>query len=225
MVPPRPPIRVLVADDDPSVRAAYAGMFEHHPEVELVGEAANGAEAVDAYSRADPDVVLMDLQMPGVSGIEAISQITHRWPGATVVAMTTFDTREYVVAAIRAGAAGYLLKGVAAAGMVTALRQAMAGDMPLSSSVRRELASAVSEEAPPPAAHDLTPREVELLGWLAHGFSNAQIATRMHLSEGSVKQYVARIGAKLSVTSRTQILVRAIQLGIVDPLALPPIQN
>lgn len=222
---PRPRIRVLVADDDPLVREAYRDLLGHHPETDLVGEASNGAEAVDAYARLQPDVVLMDLQMPRVSGIEAIAQIHRRWPHATVVAITTFDSREYIVAALRAGAAGYLLKGVPTGGLLTALRQAMAGDMPLSSGVRRELAHALVSDAEPAATHDLAPRQVELLAWLAHGYSNAQIAGRMHLSEGSVKQYIARIGTKLNVTSRTQILVRAIQLGIVDPSALPPIQN
>ncbi|MDF1487179.1 response regulator [Tessaracoccus caeni] len=218
-------IRVLVVDDDEQIREAYRRIFERHPEAELVGEVPDGAFAADAYAKHCPDVVLMDLQMPQVSGIDATRQIIARWPDAVVVAMTTFGGREYVVGALRAGASGYLLKDAGAERMVMALSQALAGEMPLSASVRRELVSTVVADEAAPAEHDLAPREHELVRWLAHGLTNAQIATRMHLSEGSVKQYVARIGTKLGVVSRTQILVRSIQLGIVDPANLPPIQG
>ncbi len=209
-------IRLLVVDDDAAVRQAYRTMFAQHPAVILVGEASDGSEVTAAYARTRPDVVLMDLQMPVVSGVAATRELCGRWPDATVVVMTTFSTRDHVVAALRAGASGYLVKGVNATGIAVALRQAIAGEMPLSSAVRRELVSTVMT-APESAGHTLTPREVELVRWLAHGLSNAQIATRMHLSEGSVKQYVARIGDKWGVRARTQILIRGIQLGIVDP--------
>lgn len=215
------PIRLLVVDDDPAVRAAYRAMFEPHPELTLVGELADGADAVAGYERLRPDVVLMDLQLPRISGVEATRALCGRWPDAVVVVMTTFSSREHVVAALRAGASGYLVKGVAVGGLVVALRQAIAGDMPLSAAVRRELVASLGT-GQPVRGHTLTAREVELVGRLAHGLSNAQIARRMHLSEGSVKQYVARIGDKLGVRARTQILIRAIQLGIVDPDALPP---
>ncbi|MEZ5086285.1 MAG: response regulator transcription factor [Tessaracoccus sp.] len=218
-------IRVLIVDDEQQMRDAYRGILGRHPEVELVGEVADGAGAVDAYARLSPDVVLMDLQMPQVSGIDATRQIVDRWPDAVVVAMTTFGGREYVVAALRAGASGYLLKDAGGDRLVVALRQALAGEMPLSASVRRELVSTVVAERTAPAENSLTPREHELVQWLGHGLTNAQIATRMHLSEGSVKQYVARVGVKLGVISRTQILIRAIQLGIVDPTSLPPIRG
>ncbi|MFT3944094.1 MAG: response regulator transcription factor [Ancrocorticia sp.] len=217
-------IRVLVVDDDPDVRAAYRAMFARSSEIEIVAEVTDGNQAAAAYQQHSPDVVLMDIQMPLVSGIDATREITTRWPDAVVVAITTFGAREYVVAALRAGAAGYLLKDAGANHLTHALKQALTGEMPLSAAVRRELVSSiVDDSAATPSAHDLTPREVELVEWLAHGLSNAQIAQRMHLSEGSVKQYVARIGTKLGVVSRTQILVRSIQLKIVDPLRLPPI--
>ena len=217
-------IRVLVVDDDPDVRAAYSAMFARSSEIELVGEVSDGSLAAAAYERYTPDVVLMDIQMPLVSGIDATREITTRWRDAVVVASTTFGAREYVVAALRAGAAGYLLKDAGISHLTYALKQAITGEMPLSAAVRRELVSSVVEEkAAVPPQHDLAPREIELVEWLAHGLSNAQIAQRMHLSQGSVKQYVARIGSKLGVVSRTQILVRSIQLGIVDPLSLPPI--
>ena len=217
-------IRVLVVDDDPDIRIAYHAMFAHSPDVEIVGEVTDGNQATAAYQRYSPDIVLMDIQMPLVSGIDATREITTRWPDAVVVAITTFGAREYVGAALRAGAAGYLLKDAGVNHLTHALKQAISGEMPLSAAVRRELVSSIIEDsATAPAHHDLTPREVELVEWLAHGLSNAQIAQRMHLSEGSVKQYVARIGNKLGVVSRTQILIRSIQLGIVDPSQLPPI--
>lgn len=139
--------------------------------------------------------------------------------------MTTFGTREYVVAALRAGASGYLLKDTHGDALMNALEAARLGEMPISSGVRRELVSTlVVDTAPRPAAdHGLTPRELELTQWLAHGLTNSQIATRMHLSEGSVKQYLTRVADKLGVGSRTQVLVRTIQLGIVDSGALPPL--
>lgn len=222
-MPSAQPHRVLVVDDDADVRASYRSFFAHEAAFELVGEARDGAEGVARYASLRPDVVLMDLQMPVLSGIDATRQICERWPDACVVVITTFGTREYVVAALRAGASGYLVKDAGGPALLAALDQALAGDMPLSTPVRRELVAGLVMDDPAPADHDLTPREVELMGWLAHGFSNQQIARRMYLSEGSVKQYVARISAKLGVSSRTQALVRAIQLGIVDPRSLPPV--
>ncbi|MFT4294000.1 MAG: response regulator transcription factor [Micropruina sp.] len=222
------PVRILVADDDAQVREAYRSFFAGRPEVQLVGEAHDGAEAIDAYRELNPDLVLMDLQMPGTSGIDAIRAITERWPSSRVVALTTFGTRDYVVAALRAGASGYLLKGTGGPALLAAIQGALAGEMPLSSAVRRELvASLVTADEPPRTApaDDLTPREVELVAWLAHGLTNRQIGRRMLLSEGSVKQYLTRIAGKLGVTSRIQVLVRAIHLGIVDPTTLPSMGN
>jgi DNA-binding NarL/FixJ family response regulator len=223
------PHRILVTDDDPLVREAYRAFFSHSDEFDVCGEARNGAEGVEAYATLLPDVALMDLQMPIVSGIDATRQICDRWPDACVVAMTTFGTSEYVVAALRAGASGYLLKDVGGPALLAGLRQALAGDMPLSSSVRRELVSSVVEERPPApvdvADLGLTPRERELLSWLAQGLTNHQIGSQMYVSEGSVKQYLLHISRKLGVKSRTGILVRAIQLNVVDPHALPPVRD
>jgi len=223
------PRRVLVIDDDPLVREAYQAFFSHQEEFVVCGEARNGAEGVTAYATLLPDLVLMDLQMPVVSGIDATRQICERWPEACVVAMTTFGTSEYVVAALRAGASGYLLKDVGGVALLAALRQALAGDMPLSSSVRRELVTSVVQDgsrAPVDVVEvGLTPRESELLGWLAQGLNNQQIGAQMYVSEGSVKQYLLHIGRKLGVKSRTGILVRAIQVNAVDPHALPPVRH
>lgn len=216
--------RVLVVDDDAEVREAYRSFFEAQDTFELIGEEADAVHIVAVYEQQRPDVVLMDLQMPRVSGIEAIRELHARWPKACIVAMTTFGTRDYVVAALKAGASGYLLKDVGGAALLAALRQAMQGEMPLSSAVRRALVASILDSAVVKTReHKLAPREVELVGWLARGLSNQQIAQQMNLSEGSVKQYVVRVSEKLSVSSRTQIIVRAIQMGIVDPTALPPI--
>ncbi len=222
------PHRVLVADDDPLVREAYRAFFSHQPDFTLCGEARDGAEAVSAYATLQPTLVLMDLQMPGTSGIDATALITERWASACVVALTTFGTRDYIVAALRAGAAGYLLKDVGGPALLAGMRQAITGDMPLSSAVRRELVSTMVAEqrlVPEPPELGLTPRERELLLWLAQGLTNHQIGSQMYVSEGSVKQYLTHIGDKLGVSSRTQILVKSIQLGYVDPHVLPPITD
>jgi len=221
--------RILVVDDEPLVREAYRSFFSRQQEFTVCGEARNGAEGVEAYADLQPDIVLMDLQMPGVTGMDATRQICARWPEACVVVMTTFGTGAYVVAALRAGASGYLLKDVGGAGLLAGLRQALAGDMPLSASVRRELVSSVVDDraadGPDAPVVALTARELEVLGWLAQGLGNQEIGARMHVSEGAVKQYLVSTGRKLGVRSRTGILVRAIQLDLVDPHALPPVQD
>ncbi|MFT4294003.1 MAG: response regulator transcription factor [Micropruina sp.] len=219
--------RVLIVDDDALVREAYRSFFADRDDFALVGEARDGAEAVDSYAVLQPAIVLMDLQMPGVSGIEGTRRICSRWPGACVVALTTFGTRDYIVAALRAGASGYLLKDAGAGQLIAAMHQALCGDMPLSSSIRRQLVSSVTGEAGTagqPADVGLTAREVELLGWLTQGMTNFQIGRQMYVSEGSVKQYLSHIGDKLGVKSRTQILVKAIQLNIVNPHLTPTIE-
>ncbi|HEY5820488.1 MAG TPA: response regulator transcription factor [Propionibacteriaceae bacterium] len=218
------PHRILVTDDDPFVRESYRTFFSRQTEFEVCGEARTGAEAIEEYGRLSPAVVLMDMQMPVMSGIEATQKICARWPDACIVAMTTFGTVDYVVAALRAGASGYLLKDVGGPGLLAGLHQAIAGEMPLSSSIRHELVTSViaGQSAPTATKVDvgLTPREHELLRHLAMGLTNGQIGAQMFLSEGSVKQYLLTIGRKVGVKSRTGILVRAIQLNVVDPHSL-----
>lgn len=214
------PVRVLVADDDALVREAYRAFFSTQKDFRLVGEARHGAEAVDSYKITRPDIVLMDLQMPGMSGIEATAAICSRRSDACIVALTTFGTRDYIVAALKAGASGYLLKDTGADNLLAGMHQALRGDMPLSSSVRRQLVTSITADdagTPSPVDVGLTPRETELLQWLTQGMTNHQIARSMYVSEGSVKQYLTHIGDKLGVKSRTQILVRAIQLHLVNP--------
>lgn len=213
--------RVLIADDEELVRDAYRSFFQTVPDLDLVGEAADGEEAVAAYHDLRPDLTVMDLQMPRLSGIDAIRITAESDPAACLVAMTTFATRSHVVGALEAGAAGYLVKGVSGATFAAGLRKAIAGDMPLSGAVRRELATAVrahrGTRGPVGEPVTLPPRQMELLKWLATGMTNRQIAREMRLSEGSVKQYVARMCESLAASSRTQLLVRSIQLGLVDP--------
>lgn len=219
-----PPSRVLVADDDAMVREAYRSFFSRQDEFELVGEACNGSEAVELYAELKPAIVLMDLQMPVTSGIDATREICGRWPGACVVALTTFGTEEFVIAALQAGASGYLLKDAWRAAILEGMQQAVAGDMPLSSGIRKELVStllSMSRSRKQVSNPGLTSRELELLQWLAHGLSNQQIGGKMYLSEGSVKQYLSHIGAKLGVSSRTQILIRSVQFNLVDPNQMP----
>ncbi|GAA1390216.1 response regulator transcription factor [Luteococcus peritonei] len=219
---------VLLVDDEELVRESFRAFLGRQGRFHLVGEATNGRVGVEAYERLRPDVVLMDLRMPVMDGIAATTEITRRWPDACVVALTTFGSRDFIVPMLRAGAAGYLLKHAGAKAVLGAMEAAIAGDMPLSPSVRRELVRTIGSgpvDHAPSAALQVTPREQELLQWLAHGLSNAEIGARMYLSEGSVKQYLSNIGEKLSVRSRTQILVRAIQVGLVDPRQLPPISD
>lgn len=217
------PSRVLIADDDPLVRQAYRSFFSAQEAFCLVGEARNGQDAIDSYGVLKPAIVLMDLQMPVVAGIEATERICARWSDACIVALTTFGTHDYVVAALKAGASGYLLKDSGADNLVAGMHQALRGDMPLSASVRRQLVNSVTSDATArtPVDVGLTPRETELLGWLTQGMTNYQIGRAMYVSEGSVKQYLSHIGDKLGVKSRTQILIRAIQLNIVDPHVAP----
>ena len=170
--------RVLVVDDDAEVREAYRSFFEAQDAFKLIGEEADAVHIVAVYEQQRPDVVLMDLQMPRVSGVEAIRELHARWPKACIVAMTTFGTRDYVVAALKAGASGYLLKDVGGAALLAALHQAMQGEMPLSSAVRRALvASVLDSEVVKTREHKLAPREVELVGWLARGLSNQHRST------------------------------------------------
>ena len=197
------PLTILVVDDDELVREAYRSFFSHRPDFLVAGEARDGAAAVMAVDRLRPDVVLMDLQMPVTSGVDATAAIMARHPNACVVVLTTFGTRDHVVPALRAGAAGYLLKDAGGEVLVGAIREAPSG--------------------PDTTAPSMSGRELELLGYLAHGLANAEIAQRMYLSESSVKQYLGNIGTKLGCNTRTQILVRSIQLRLVDPHALPPL--
>lgn len=211
------PIRVAIADDDDMALETYRVFLSRQPWTQLVAVARDGREAVGMYRREKPDVTLMDLRMPRMSGTEAIAEICSLDASACVIALTTFATPSYVIPALRAGAAGYLVKDCTGPDLLAGIREGLAGDMPLSPQVRAELVSTIRGDVRAVSEVGLTRRERELVQWLAQGLGNREIGARMHLSEGSVRQYLVHVGDKFGVHSRTQILVRALDLGLVMP--------
>ena len=218
-----PPITVVVADDQALVRAGFRAILEARPGIAVVGEAADGADAVDLARRRRPAVVLMDIRMPGMDGIEATRRILAD-PGAgdtAILMLTTFDHDAYVYDALRAGAAGFLLKDVPPEGLIEAVRVVAAGDGLIAPAVTRRLIAQFARSAPPSAPpagfEDLTPREVEVLAFVARGHTNAEIAGVLVLSEATVKTHVKRILAKLGARDRVQAVVLAYQAGLVSP--------
>ena len=214
-------IRVLLADDQRLVRSGFRMILRADPELEVVGEAGDGVEAVALARELRPDVVLMDVRMPRVDGIEATRQITAMSEPPRVLVLTTFDLDEYVYAALRAGASGFLLKDAPEEQLAAAIRVAADGGALFSPSVTRRLierfALLDSESAAPPRLDGLTTREVEVLRLLARGLSNAEIAAELVVSDHTVKTHVARILAKLDLRDRTQAVVAAYESGLVRP--------
>ncbi|MGL5406000.1 MAG: response regulator transcription factor [Propionibacteriaceae bacterium] len=214
------PWTVLIVDDDDMAREAYSAFCHRQKDLEVVGEATNGQESIERYRELQPDIVLMDLQMPRLSGIEATRLICSEFPDACIIALTTFATPKHVIPALKAGAAGYLLKDCGSTALRSGIKDAKAGQMPLSPAVRLALVNDVCTQEGCCGNDDipveLTLREKELVVWLARGLSNKDIADEMAISEGSVKQYLTNIADKLGVRARTQILVKALQKGIID---------
>lgn len=213
-------IRVLLTDDDPLVRVALKHFVSRAPEITVVGEAENGFEALEAYEQFQPDIVMMDVQMPGMGGIEATEQIIARWPDACVLAVTTLDGRDTVLPMLGAGASGYMLKDSSAEEIITALRQARAGTSSLSPRIAAMLVKHVRDATTGNSAADqlepLTERESEMLQHLALGMSNAEIAETLHVSEGTVKAHLGSIMSKWHVRDRVQVLVTAARAGLVE---------
>jgi DNA-binding NarL/FixJ family response regulator len=222
-------VRVVVADDHEVVRNGFAGLLDTQPDFTVVGTAADGAEAVSVCRERDPDVVLMDIRMPGMDGIEATRQLTSSAAAGRprVLILTTFDLDEYVYDAIRAGASGFLLKDVTAERLFDAVRVVAAGDALLAPNVTRrliaEFATLHRPDTPPAAAlAALTPRETQVLRLVAEGLSNPEIAARLMVTEETVKTHVSRMLAKLGLRDRTQAVVAAYETGLVVPRSQEP---
>ena len=220
-------VRVLIVDDQALVRTGFRMILEAEPDIEVVGEAGDGVQAIEEVRRLEPDVVLMDVRMPELDGIEATRRLLANGAGTTkVVMLTTFDMDEYVYDALRAGASGFLLKDVPPEQLIDGIRAVANGDALLAPSVTRRLIeefvrSAPSRTEPPAGLDELTTREVEVLRLIARGFSNAEIAKELFVSETTVKTHVAHVLMKLNVRDRVQAVVLAYESGIVQPGAPP----
>jgi DNA-binding NarL/FixJ family response regulator len=220
------PIRVLLADDQPLLRMGFRLILEGEPDLEVVGEAGTGEEAVRLAGRLVPDVILMDVRMPLGNGIEATRRITASGVASRIIILTTFDLDEYAFAGLQAGASAFLLKDVAPSDLVSAVRVVASGDAVVAPRVTqrlletyvRSLAPAQTAPAvPDKRLEDLTPREREVLEAVAEGLSNAELAKRFFLSEATVKTHVRRILMKLGLRDRVQAVVYAYENGIVVP--------
>ncbi|MCX4531458.1 response regulator transcription factor [Streptomyces sp. NBC_00841] len=214
-------VRVVLADDQPLVRAALEMVISETPDVEVVGEAGTGAEAVRLAEELDPDVVVMDIRMPGMDGIEATRLVTAGSGDARVVVLTTFDDDDYVYAALRAGASGFLVKDMALDDILAAIRVVAAGDALIAPSVTRRLIAEFAgrrEPAPAPATRQLggiTDREREILTLVGRGLSNTEIAAELVISVATVKTYVTRLLSKLDARDRVQLVILAYETGLV----------
>lgn len=212
--------RVVIADDQALVRTGFRMILTARG-IEVVGEAADGAEAVDAVRRLHPDVILMDIRMPTMDGLEATRRILATPTDCRVLILTTFDLDSYVYAALAAGASGFLLKDVTPEHLAAAVRLVTTGDALLSPSITRRLVERFAAPAAQPAIHrdlsNLTPRELEVLTLMGQGLSNAEIATALTLSEATVKTHAARIFAKLTLRDRSQAVVLAYETGLITP--------
>jgi DNA-binding NarL/FixJ family response regulator len=220
-------IRVLLVDDQALLRKGFRMILEEEPGIEVVGEAADGDEAVALAAEIQPDVVLMDVRMPGMDGIEATSRIVRAGSKTRVLILTTFDLDEYAFAGLRAGASGFLLKDVPPAGLIAAIQVVARGDAVVSPRVTRRLLDTFAQQLPGSdfdserssgELNTLTEREREVLIQMAEGMSNAEIAEYLFVSEATVKSHVGKILTKLGLRDRVQAAVFAFQVGLVKPL-------
>lgn len=229
-------IRILLADDQDIIRTGLTIILNHQPDLEVVGQAADGAEALDMAKRLHPDVILMDIKMPRLNGIQATRQIIAALPRTQIIILTTYDTDDWVFDGIRAGAVGYLLKDASGDNLAEAVRGAMRGESQMDPTVARKVLrefqhvtaahrpttdSLALDHAVPSAPDEeplekLTEREEEILKLLAVGLSNKEIAQRLSLSEGTVKNHISAILAKLHANDRTQAVLTALKRGLVD---------
>lgn len=219
--------RVVVVDDQELVRAGFVALLGSSPGLDVVGEAGQGEEAVRLVARELPDVVLMDVRMPVLDGIEATRQIltNPRCGQVKVIVLTTFAIDEYVFGALRCGAVGFLLKDTPPAELIRAVQVAAAGDALLSPSITKRLIeefASTKSRREPATLPDLTDRENDILGLLARGLSNAEIAAELHLGVATVKTYVSRLLEKMGVTTRVHLVIHAYESGLVSPGAGTP---
>jgi DNA-binding NarL/FixJ family response regulator len=209
------PIRIVVADDHPIVRAGIVGLLETAPGIQVVGEAADGAEAVELAASERPDLVLMDLRMPGVDGASATASIVAAGHGTRVLVLTTYETDDHILAAIEAGASGYLLKAAPQAEILAGIRAVAAGETVLAPSIAAKLVSRVRAHAASVAAPALSPRELQVLTLVADGCSNPEIARTLYIGEATVKTHLLHAFEKLGVNDRTRAVTRAMELGLL----------
>jgi DNA-binding NarL/FixJ family response regulator len=223
------PIRVVIVDDQAMVRAGFTSLLAAEPDIEVVGDAGDGAAAVELVGRLEPDVTLMDIRMPLLDGISATRRLVEAQVPTKVLVLTTFDLDEYVFEALRAGASGFLLKDATAEELAAAVRVVAAGDSLLAPGITRRVIDAFVRRAPAPPRglvdhrlSSLTPRELEVLGLIARGLSNLDIAERLFVSEGTTKTHVSNLLAKLMLRDRVQAVVFAYEAGVVVPGEQPP---
>ena len=219
MTPPMMPIRVVLADDQPLIRAGLRMLIAQTSDIDVAGEAGTGAEAIRVAAETDPDVVVMDIRMPGMDGIEATQLIADGDLRAQVLVLTTFDDDDYVYGALRAGASGFLVKDMALEDILAAIRVVAAGDAIIAPAVTRRLierfAGQTRPDRKPRDLTGITDREREVLRLVGLGMSNAEIAAALYISGGTVKTHVARLLAKLGARDRVQLVITAYEAGLV----------
>ncbi len=214
-------IRILIADDQELVRTGFRVVLDAEPDLEVIGEAADGLTAIEAAKTLQPDIVLMDIRMPNLDGIEATRRIAAGDGSPRILILTTFDLDDYVYEALRAGASGFLLKDARAEELRQAVRMVASGDALLSPAITRRLIESYTRR-PPPTVHPaplagLTPRELEVLRHVARGLSNSEIAKELIVGDATIKTHVARIFSKLDLHDRAQAVVLAYESGLVQP--------
>lgn len=213
-------IRILIVDDQTVVRAGLAAIVGSDPKVEVVGEGSNGEEALALVEALSPDLVLMDLQMPVMNGVQATRRLKREHPTLPILVLTTYAADEWVFDAVRAGAAGYLLKDTRPAELIAAIKGTVAGetflDPAIAGKVLRQATNASNNHQPTKLIEALTPRELEVLALVVKGMNNREIGEQIHLATGTVRNHVSEIMRKLAVSDRTQAAVLAVQMGLVD---------
>lgn len=226
------PARIVVADDQELIRVALQGVLKHDPDLEVVGEAASGREAVELCLRLRPDLVLMDVRMPDMDGLAATRQIKRHISGTSVLIISAYENQDYLLEAVKAGAAGYVLKDASAHRIINAVRRTLSGESPMEQELAMELIQRLAKDAevresvpPRPGVSGsaatpigpLTPREIDVVGLIAQGKSNAEIARKLGIAGSTAKTHVQRVISKLGGSDRTQAVVRAIELGLIPP--------